>query len=963
MWKELDMRHTLDGASARRTRPFRNRRRAGGCRRPGVECLEDRTLLTVAFQPVWGPETATDNGGSKMSSPPVYLLFWGSYWNSAQGKADSSSITSKAQALLGSQYFSGLTQYGSDGKASFGGTGFDYSNPSASFNDGDLRDEVDNFWGNGLPESDGVLPIYVVITQKGATDTNCPSAAGCHMLKDDNDWLVDDDQMPLAWVGLQGSVDSTTSVLSHELVESMSDLDPNSGINVTPGANWGKTGLPGGSEIGDNEPDGVRYTYRLGGPGGVKVQAYWSQQDGTYIVPDGNTQQVVLNPIWNGTSFTGTYTLTVVGDQAGHINDNLQISTSSTGGIQLTLNGEVFTFDKGRITAITVGLRGGTNFIDIEKTPAGVPTTVNLGNGKDLVFLSGLAANLNNIGGKVTLQGGDGKAQVIARDQAAPQPRSAYMDSQVLQGMGSLYLNYGNANLKDLVILGGQFGNSYTVADTPSTPVVSTRTILYSGAGADSVYVAATHGPLNIDGVDGMDRVFIGSSLTGSAPDTQGILAPVNVTETGDGLTDLTVNDSGDHFPRTTVLANGFMDGLAPATISWDVNAIHSLTVEGSAGGNHSTVIDPGPFPTRLDGGIGQNQVNFQAVSGLLTVDGNGSFADSVLIGWPVAGGHVLDHILAPVEVMNTGGFTSLTVDDSADTAAHPAAFLNSFALDFLAPQSIGFVSGEVTRLAILGGLGDDTLTVATPPIVLTTFDGGGGTNTLVGPNLDSDWQITGPDSGQLELLSFLEIQNLISGGGVNVFQIQNAGSLGGQIVGSGNDWLDYRAVSSYVTVNLANGTASAVAGGISNIRNVRAGSGGITLTGNAQGNILVGGDGNDTLIAGSERSLLIGGKGADVLTGGPADDILIAGFTDYDNNFAVLQSIYDVWQTPASYSTRIQNLQNGNNVLVWVQTVHDDAAPDVLTGGPGTDWFFANLTGGVLDTLTDWDTTTEQVN
>jgi hypothetical protein len=801
-------------------------------------------------------------------------------------------------------------------------------------------------------------------------DTDCGGSPGCHMLKDDNDWLVDEDKMPLAWVSFNGSVDSTTVVVSHELAESMSDLDPNSGINVTPGANWGKTGLGVGSEIGDNEPTGWRYTYRLVSPYGVLVQPYWSQQDGAYIVPDGNTQVVGLNPIWNGTSFTGTYTLTVNGDQAGPINDNLQINTTSTGGIQVTLNGEVFAFDKGRITAINVGLRGGTNIIDIEKTPAGVPTTVNLGNGNDLVFLSGQAANLNNIGGKVTLQGGDGKALVIANDQGAPQPRSAYMDDQHLQGMGSLYLSYGNANLGSLVIVGGAFGNSYTVADTPSTPVVSTNTILNSGGGADSVYVSATHGPLYIDGVDGMDRVFIGSSLTGTAPTTRGILAPVHVTETGDGLTDLTVNDSGDQVSRTTVLANGYMTGLAPATIFWDVNKIHSLTVEGSAGGNDSTVIDPGPFPTLLYGGIGGNQVNVQAVSGSLTVDGNGSFADSVLIGRPVAGGHILDQILAQVEVMNTGGFTHLVVDDSADTAAHPAAFLSSITLDFLAPQPIGFVSGDVTNLTIIGGLGDDTLTVATPPIVPTTFDGGGGTNTLVGPNLDSTWQITGPDSGQLGLLSFLDVQNLVSGGGVNVFQFSNAGSLSGQIVGSGsgNDWLDYGAVSSYVTVDLPSGAASAVAGGISNIRNVRAGSGGSTLTGDAQGNILVGGDGNDTLTAGSGQSILIGGKGADVLTGGPADDILIAGYTDYDSNFAALQSIYDEWSTPAPYATRIQNLQigggkNGNNVLVWGQTVHDDAAPDVLTGGPGTDWFFANLTSGVLDTITDRDNKTEQVN
>jgi hypothetical protein len=33
---------------------------------------------------------------------------------------------------------------------------------------------------------------------------------------------------------------------------------------------------------------------------------------------------------------------------------------------------------------------------------------------------------------------------------------------------------------------------------------------------------------------------------------------------------------------------------------------------------------------------------------------------------------------------------------------------------------------------------------------------------------------------------------------------------------------------------------------------------------------------------------------------------------------------------------------------------VFDDAAADLLTGSSGIDWFFANLDGGVLDTITD---------
>ena len=130
---------------------------------------------------------------------------------------------------------------------------------------------------------------------------------------------------------------------------------------------------------------------------------------------------------------------------------------------------------------------------------------------------------------------------------------------------------------------------------------------------------------------------------------------------------------------------------------------------------------------------------------------------------------------------------------------------------------------------------------------------------------------------------------------------------------------------------------------------------------GNALGNILIGGEGNDTIIGGSGRSVLIGGAGGDVIRGGSADDILIAGTTNFDANHAALMSILREWQrTDKTYAQRIADLKNGgglngSNKLIWGTTVHDDGAADTLTGGPGLDWFFANLgPGGVLDHITD---------
>jgi hypothetical protein len=53
--------------------------------RLGIEALEDRTVPTIVFNPVFGSETYFGGHTSNftvLNSPKVYLIFWGSYWGS-----------------------------------------------------------------------------------------------------------------------------------------------------------------------------------------------------------------------------------------------------------------------------------------------------------------------------------------------------------------------------------------------------------------------------------------------------------------------------------------------------------------------------------------------------------------------------------------------------------------------------------------------------------------------------------------------------------------------------------------------------------------------------------------------------------------------------------------------------------------------------------------------------------------
>ncbi len=95
-------------------------------------------------------------------------------------------------------------------------------------------------------------------------------------------------------------------------------------------------------------------------------------------------------------------------------------------------------------------------------------------------------------------------------------------------------------------------------------------------------------------------------------------------------------------------------------------------------------------------------------------------------------------------------------------------------------------------------------------------------------------------------------------------------------------------------------------------------------------------------------------------------DDLIIAGYMVHEENVLALWHIMAEWISSRSYTQRVANLQgqgcgsrNNGDVFLTTKgphaTVKDDQAEDLLTGNAGTDWFFANLDFGILDTISDW--------
>jgi hypothetical protein len=119
-------------------------------------------------------------------------------------------------------------------------------------------------------------------------------------------------------------------------------------------------------------------------------------------------------------------------------------------------------------------------------------------------------------------------------------------------------------------------------------------------------------------------------------------------------------------------------------------------------------------------------------------------------------------------------------------------------------------------------------------------------------------------------------------------------------------------------------------------------------LNGGRVAGIVIGGDGDDHLLGGSGKDIFIGGRGADRIVGNTGDDLLIASYTGYDAVDAALLALQGVWNTDASYGSRVATVQNTSNPYYLKtdganRTVFSDNVVDQLTGSAGSDLFFAN--------------------
>jgi hypothetical protein len=238
------------------------------------------TLHHTAGTATGSATTFTDRGGLIFPNIHLQLIFWGKTWAGEHTPPTAQDVQDAVESIIIGQYLSALSQYRNIGTALVAGTTLvTSSDPPNPFSDDDVADFISGLiHAKTVPEPQTSQQLLYCVFIPVGVHFNQPNIIGEHSFFIDFNYTfpfdVDLGPVYYAWVTNDGTLDSVTTIFSHELVESCTNPDGN-GIQGAAGVCTGD----GWCEIGDvcQGNNGVL--------NGVLVQSYWSQRDGVCIVP------------------------------------------------------------------------------------------------------------------------------------------------------------------------------------------------------------------------------------------------------------------------------------------------------------------------------------------------------------------------------------------------------------------------------------------------------------------------------------------------------------------------------------------------------------------------------------------------------------------------------------------------------------------------------------------------------
>jgi len=608
-------------------------------------------------------------------------------------------------------------------------------------------------------------------------------------------------------------------------------------------------------------------------------------------------------------------------------------ATASTQTVSLTPSFLTATLDTG--TAVVLQASN-----DITVSSAIVVDNPN-GNGGNLTLQAGgninLNANITTDNGNLTLVANDTGADGVV--DAQREPGRVF----ITVGLGTM-INAGTGTVT--ISLDNGAGNTNTASGSIILEAISAATVSITNsgpsAGSDVVLGEPITATIGLS-ITAAGSVTLGSSpVTLTAPTTTitGNLALGAQTLTVDGALNLTSSDVFTEQLQSTGQA-------APLTVSGAVNlgnASLSVLLPPSpytpVYGDFFTILQYGSIIGSFSqGGVVQAGSNNLAIGYAAT--GNSVALTVVPLNAPFDSARLLPDPSLPGKqaLFIQGGNGNDVITVAPGKVAH--SFVVT--IDASPAQTITGVTGSIV---VYGLVGNDQITLNSKITAPAFLSGGAGNDTLTG------------GSGVNTLVESGPVDFVLVGGTSKVNGSLTKGTMGTDTLVRNHIQQAQLTITGSVghTIDATGFTGNATLMG---------GAGNDILKAGTGNTVLVGGGGNDQLFGSAlphaGRALLIGGAGSDTLVGGSNSDLLIAGSTDFDTNLVALNAIMAEWTSTSSYATRIKylmgTLTRGKNgsMLLTASTVHDDGGKDVLTGGGGQDWFWANLSE---DTITDLVTT-----
>lgn len=209
-----------------------------------------------------------DHQGLVLSDVRLDLIYWGSAWSSAHGAGPKpDQITAAMRTMTSGPYLAGLAEYRDIGRGTVrGSTMVKTPEPANGFTPDHVKRFLDAQLDAGTVAAPDAQTLYAVVLPPGVASKG--AFGGMHTY-----YIRNGRSVHYLWVTESRTLDSVTRILSHEVVESMTDPQGSGIVGVE-----GTCDQEGWCEIADICWESAKVD-------GVLVASYWSNRTGRCVAP------------------------------------------------------------------------------------------------------------------------------------------------------------------------------------------------------------------------------------------------------------------------------------------------------------------------------------------------------------------------------------------------------------------------------------------------------------------------------------------------------------------------------------------------------------------------------------------------------------------------------------------------------------------------------------------------------